>query len=419
MKKILIIDDCPTVLRALEIGVLSLNNNIEILSANTYAQASDIIRYNQDKIYAAIVDLNLPDCESGKAALLTNSHKIPTIVLTGTDNKDLESLLVKKDILDYIQKDSINSIQYTINFVTRIIRNNETTAIVIDDSKISRKIFRDDLEKLRINVLEACSAKEALKIIKENDKKISLALIDYYMPEMDGVELTKILREKYQKDILSIIAISGTDDESVLTKFIRAGANDFLTKPYKFAELNVRIHSNLDILELFQKTKELANQDFLTGLYNRRYFFESSKRIIKKSLRKNNKLALMILDIDFFKKINDKYGHDIGDKALQEVATIFSQTLRDTDLVARFGGEEFCILVDDITFDNAKLLAEKIRSNFEINNIKLKEVFLQYTVSIGMVHGRIENLDTAFKLSDTALYKAKNSGRNKVVSLQI
>ncbi|MEA2099329.1 MAG: diguanylate cyclase [Campylobacterota bacterium] len=419
MKKILIIDDCPTILKAFEIKIVEANKDIQILSASTYSQANELIRQNKNKIYAAIVDLNLPDCKSGKAALLTNSHKIPTIVFTGTDDENLKSLLLKKDILDYIQKDSPDSIQYAIDFITRVIRNNTTTAIIVDDSKLSRQIFKTDLEKLRINVLEACDAQEALDIIKTNEKQISLVLIDYYMPNMDGVQLTKILRKKYKKDTLSIIAISGTEDETVLTKFIKAGANDFLAKPHKFEELNVRIHSNLDILELFQKTKDLANRDFLTGAYNRRYFFETCEAILKKNIKQKSNIALITIDIDNFKTINDNYGHNIGDIAIKEVIIILAKILKPSDLLARFGGEEFCILIEDITLKDAEILFEKIRLNFELNKIKLKEVFLKYTVSLGVAHGKIKNINDALKISDNALYEAKKQGRNRVIVHQV
>jgi len=419
MKKILIIDDCPTILKALETKIIEANEEINILSATSYAQANEIIRQNRDSIYAAIVDLNLPDCTSGKAALLTNSHKIPTIIFTGIDDKHLKSLLSKRDILDYIQKDSPESIQYAVNFITRIIRNNETIAMIIDDSELSRKTFRTDLEKLRLNVIEANDPQEALEIIKNSKEHISLVLIDYYMPKMDGVALTKILRKKYKKDTLSIIAISGTEDETVLTKFIKAGANDYLSKPYKFEELNVRIHSNLDILELFQKTKDLANKDFLTGTYNRRYFFDVTKKIIKNNLRDDKSIALLTLDIDFFKKINDSYGHAIGDIALKNIKTVLDETLNPEDLVSRFGGEEFCILVENLSLEETKELSEKIRLNFEKAVMELDEIVLNYTVSLGVAYGKIVDIDNALKISDSALYEAKDNGRNQVVLREI
>ncbi len=415
MKKILLIDDSKTILKVLELEILKITQDVEILLASSYAQANSIIRDNRNDIYAAIVDLSLPDCKDGKAALLTSAHKIPTIVLTGSEDESLKDLLMKKDILDFIKKDSPNNIKYAASFVKKIIRNYDTTALVVDDSRFFRRMFREDLEKLHINVLEAKDGKEALEIIGSTKKKISLILTDYYMPNMDGIELTVKLRELYDKDSLAIIALSATENSYALSEFIKAGANDFLAKPHKFVELNVRVQSNLDILELFQKTKDLANRDFLTGSYNRRYFFDASKAIVEKNIRKNQDIAVATLDIDHFKRVNDTYGHDIGDVAIQEVVAVLNKNIRISDLVARFGGEEFCVLLEDISFDDTKALFEKIRLNFQENEITIKDVTLKYTVSIGVAYGKSKDINKMLKVSDEALYEAKESGRNRVV----
>ena len=415
MKKILLIDNSPTILKTLEFAISSNLNKIEILLAHNYTEASNIIRHNRGDIYVAVVDLCLPDCSDGKAVLLTSSHNIPTIVLSGSIDNNLKTLMLKKDVLDFVDKNSKNSIKYVTEFVKKMIRNYDTTALVVDDSKLFRKAFRDDLEKLHINVLEASDGKEAIDVIKTTDKQISLILTDYNMPNMDGIELTHHLREKYDKDTLSIIAISATDNKHALAEFIKAGANDFITKPHSFEELNVRIHSNLDVLDLFQKTKDLANKDYLTGAYNRRYFFEASEAIIDKNLRKDKDIAVATLDIDHFKNVNDTYGHDVGDIAIKEIVTVLNKSLRASDLVARFGGEEFCILIEDISKKDMKELFEKIRLNFEKNEIRFKEVVVKYTVSLGVAYGKSDDINEMLKISDNALYEAKDTGRNKVV----
>jgi len=415
MKKILLIDDSTTILQSLELMISSVVEDVEILLAHTYTEANSLIRHNRDEIYAAVVDLALPDCSDGKAVLLTSSHKIPTIILSGTKNNDLKALILKKDVLDFVDKNSNNSIRYVAEFVKKIIRNYDTTALVVDDSRLFRKAFKDDLEKLHINVLEACDGKEALDIIENTEKKISLILTDYNMPNMDGIQLTSILREKYNKDSLSIIAISATDDKHALTEFLKVGANDFISKPHSFEELNVRVHSNLDVLDLFQKTKDLANKDYLTGAYNRRYFYDTSKAIVAKNFRKNKQIAVATLDIDNFKNVNDTYGHDVGDVAIKDIVTVLNKHLRESDLVARFGGEEFSILLEDISKKDMKILFEKIRLSFEENEINVNNISLKYTVSLGIAYGISDNIDEMLKISDNALYEAKDSGRNKVV----
>ena len=414
MKKILIIDDSKTILNLLKNEVINTIKNAEVLLASSFKEANKVIRNCGGDVFVAVVDINLPDCKDGDAVLLTSSHHIPTIVLTGRDDETLKSLLLKKDVLDYVLKDSAKSIKYVANFVKKIVRNYDTTALVVDDSNLFRKAFRNDLEKLHINVITANDGQEALDIMSSTKENISLILTDFNMPKVDGVELTLKLREKYDKDTLAIIALSASDDENILSDFIKAGANDFVTKPHKFTELNVRVNANLDTLDLFQKTKDLANKDFLTGSYNRRYFFEAGEAILDKNDRKEKEIAVATLDIDHFKKVNDTYGHDVGDVAIQEIAKILNKNLRTSDLSARFGGEEYCILLEDISIDDTQVLFEKIRSNFENNEINIKDLSLKYTVSLGIAYGKAKDLDEMIKVSDEALYEAKESGRNKV-----
>ena len=415
MKKVLLIDDSRTILTSLQTEILAICMDIEILLATSYTEANQLIRRNKDTILAAVVDLHLPDCEVGQAAQLTNAHSIPTIILTESEDKELKSLLLKKDVLDYVSKTNYESIKYAASFIKKIVRNSETIALVVDDSKVSRVLFEEALKMLHIKVLLAEDGQEALDIMESTDEKISLILTDYNMPNLNGIELTSKLRETYSRDTLAIIALSASDDVSVLADFIKAGANDFLQKPHKFEELNVRINSNLDLLDLFQKTKDLANKDYLTGSYNRRYFFEASEAILVKNTRKEQAVAVATLDIDNFKMVNDTHGHDIGDVAIQEIAKILKQSLRVSDLSARFGGEEYCILLEDISIEDTKTLFEKVRLGFEENEIVIEDLVLKYTVSLGVAYGMSNDINQLIKVSDEALYEAKDTGRNKVV----
>ncbi len=416
MKKILLVDEDLATLSALTIEIKRHVSNIEILAAPTYREANNIIRHNQNDIFAAVVNIELPDCEDGQAVMLTSSHHIPTIVLSKQDNEVLKHLMGKKNILDNIFTTNPNFIAYAMSFVKKVLRNYKETILLVDDSKLFREAFKNDLHKLQFNVIEAIDGKDAFDIMASpQGESISVVLTDYNMPNMDGIELTMRLRERFQKDTLAIIAISATEDVDALTQFIKAGANDFISKPHQFEELNVRINANLDVLDLFKEAKNLANRDFLTGAYNRRYFFEASSAIVNKNHRKNTPIAVATIDIDNFKAINDAYGHDIGDIAIKEVVTVLHKSLRKSDLVARFGGEEFCILLEDISEENALALFDKLRKNFKFNDIELKDIIVNYTVSIGISYGLSNDIDEMLKVSDDALYEAKASGKDTVV----
>ena len=413
MKKVLVVDDSSTILALLK-SELSKHENIQAFYAKTYKDAMRLIRENQGNFHAALLDLNLPDAQNGEIVRLANSHHIPAVVLSASMDQELKESILKKDVVDFVLKADPASIEFAVNAIHRTLKNYDTTILIVDDSATYRQAISDSLKRIHLNIVEAKDGQEALDILDTN-KNISLIITDYEMPKLNGLELVHKVRQKYKKDELSIIAVSSVDKKEIITKFLRYGANDFLNKPFSSDEIITRINSNLELLDLFTQVKEMANRDFLTGLYNRRYFFSTAKPIFLKTKRKESKIVLAMIDIDMFKNINDNYGHDVGDICIKEVKNILNSNLRESDLIARFGGEEFCILLEDISLEDTETLFNKIRKSFESNSIKIDNTTIQYTVSIGVKYGLSNSLEEMIKLSDEALYEAKESGRNRVV----
>ncbi len=409
----LVVDDSKTVLTLLK-SELQQHDTIEPIFVQSHKEAMQKIREHKGNIQAAILDYNLPDAPNGEVVLLANSHQIPSVILTGTLDEKVKDLILKSNVVDFILKDDPTSIHSAINSIKRILKNYETTVLIVDDSAVYRKALSSSLKKMHLKVIEAEDGKEALDIINSEKHDISLVITDYEMPRMDGVQLTFSLREKYNKDKLGIIAISASENEDTISKFLKFGANDFINKPFTHNEVVTTVNSNLELLDLFDQIKNLANKDFLTGAYNRRYFFDSGTAIFLKEKRKKKALAVAMLDIDKFKNINDTYGHDVGDVAIKEIKRILDETLRKSDLMARFGGEEFCILLEDISLENTHKLFEKIRERFESNIIDIGGKTISYTVSIGIQFGLSDSLEEMIRLSDKALYFAKENGRNQV-----
>ena len=417
MKKVLIVDDSEMLISLVKLEIKK-HTDIDAYYAQTYQEANDLIRHNQGEFKAALLDISLPDAPNGEIVKLANACKIPAVILAASMSQKLKDSMMKKDIVDLILKDDLGSFKFAVNSLQRALRNYDTTILIVDDSRLYRQTLTKSLSHIHLNVMEAGNGKEALEIIKENPQ-IALVITDYEMPKMDGIALTYELRQLYQKDELAIIAMSALDKEDVVSGFLRVGANDFINKPFTHSEVVTRINANLDLIDLFQTLKDLANKDFLTGMFNRRYFFDSGVAIFKKNQRKVSPVAVGMIDIDKFKNINDTYGHDVGDDAIKEIKKILDKNLRDSDLVSRFGGEEFCILLEGITLDNLQKLFEKIRAAFELNSIKTNDVEISYTISTGICFGLMDTLDDMIKLSDEALYEAKITGRNKVIIKEV
>jgi diguanylate cyclase (GGDEF)-like protein len=266
-------------------------------------------------------------------------------------------------------------------------------------------------------VLEAADGEAGLAMLDANPD-IRLTIVDEEMPGMKGHEFTRRLRARHARDHLAIIGISGTSDASLVPRFLKSGANDFLHKPFSREEFFCRVSQNIDQLELIGTLQDLATRDFLTGLPNRRHFLSECHALLPNTLGRQQAVTAAIVDIDHFKHINDTYGHEAGDLALKAVAQTIAQHAGAQDLVARFGGEEFCALVPYLGEGEAVEYFESLRQRIEALRVDVGGQVLRMTVSIGVFRTRFpgQTLNHLLSEADRRLYLAKAGGRNRVVS---
>jgi len=384
--------------------------------ASSRNEVNALISENPGRFSVAIVDLNLPDAPNGEALPDVIAANIPAIVLTGAYGEDMRQQMVNYGVVDYVVKSSgISSYQYVADLVGRIHKNRSTKVLIIDDSQSLSNLLAFQLGIQRLNVLIAHTAAEGLEILsKESD--IRLVFLDYNLPDMDGFEVCQKIRAQRGKDEMAIIGISGTESERISSRFLKSGANDFLSKPFGYEELLCRVNQNLEILDQIEIIRDVASRDYLTRLYNRRYFFEQGIPVYEKAIKKARPLSAAMMDIDFFKKVNDMQGHDGGDEALRHIAVILSGMFPDV-LVARFGGEEFCILMP-FEKEQAHKRLEKFRKKIADSPVKTDKYNFSYTVSIGFTDIPGEDIDNMLAIADMGLYEAKKNGRNQVVYSQ-
>ncbi len=277
---------------------------------------------------------------------------------------------------------------------------------------MSRKQITKNLKTHLYEVLEAEDGQQALDII-HSTPEIKLVITDYNMPIMDGFELVKKVRKEADKNSLVIIGLSSQDSGGLSAKFIKNGANDFLTKPFSHEEFHCRILHNIETMEHVETMEHIANHDYLTDLPNRRYFYAQSEAKLMQAQKNNIPTSLAMIDIDHFKKINDNYGHDAGDAALKDLANLIRQAF-ERFIFARTGGEEFCILLVGLDPSKAARLLENFRAVVEDHIIMLDSASITLTFSAGIASGADRSLDELINEADRYLYNAKAEGRNQI-----
>ena len=249
----------------------------------------------------------------------------------------------------------------------------------------------------------------------EQHPDVKLLITDYNMPGMDGFEFTKAVRAKFPKNRLAIIGVSAHGGNVLSARFLKSGANDYLTKPFTSEELYCRVTHNVELLEHMEAIQRLSDTDPLTGLFNRRYFFEVVSKLLAQARREELPCCVAMLDVDLFKKINDTYGHDGGDAVLKHLGNLLRRRFRESDVVARMGGEEFCVFASSMDPEYAGEIFEQVRHTVETTPILVGKRMVQCTLSIGLCRERLDSVDAMIKAADEKLYEAKQTGRNKVV----
>jgi len=274
------------------------------------------------------------------------------------------------------------------------------------------------LGKWGYEVLLSCDGQEAWEILRAPESP-SLVISDWMMPCMSGLELCRRIREAETSNYIYFIILTAKEKKEDVVEALSAGADDYLVKPFDQEELKYRGRIVKRILDLEQRILELASTDFLTGVLNRRAFIERMEQEMHRAIREETHLSLILADIDFFKKINDEYGHNAGDLVLRMFTEGISESLRPYDFVGRYGGEEFLVCLPGANESQAKLVAERMRKRTEEMIVTLPEAqgSVQITASFGVtsrVMGSEETLISMTRKADDAMYTAKREGRNRV-----
>ena len=350
-KRLLLVEDTPVIAKLQSVIAERAGYIVDV--AGSKAEAARLLSNQQYD--CAVVDYLLPDANEGEAIDVVLAANLQTIVMTAQLNNAVRENIQKKPIVDYITKENHQSYHYLEKRLISLIRNRHIKVLVVDKDPASNQRMCALLTRQAYKVLSARGAKEALALLEQHD--IAAVITDNELSTLNGNELCALIREKYSPDEVIVIGISTAEKPNLSARFLKNGANDFLRKPFNEEEFNCRVNINLDLAEQFEQVRRQANEDALTGLANRRYFFHKAKQAMKVAEQQALPVNVAMMDLDKFKSINDTYGHSSGDEVLKQLASLMTEFFEGHE-VARLGGEEFAVLFDP----TAKLTAEQVES---------------------------------------------------------
>jgi diguanylate cyclase (GGDEF)-like protein len=298
--------------------------------------------------------------------------------------------------------------------------------LVADDDAVSREYVSSLLRTHGMTVEAVEDGHRA--VARARDMQLDLVLLDIIMPGMDGLDSCRLIKSITQDTFLPVVLLTAKTDTDSRVSGLRIGADDYVCKPFDERELLARVNNLLRIKRMHdhvsnakQRLATLAVQDELTQLYNYRYLHSRLNEEFKRAERYREPLACVMIDIDHFKHVNDRRGHDVGDDVLREVALRLTQAVREIDVVARYGGEEFLLVLPSTNFSGALSVADRVWRAIGNSPIALQARSENVTASMGVAvypSRDIKNKDQLLKAADRALYQAKNEGRDRICVFQ-
>ena len=295
--------------------------------------------------------------------------------------------------------------------------------LIAEDDLVSAKILQKNLVNWDYEVVLASTGAAAWQALQDGD--LRLAILDWMMPGMDGVEVCRQIRRRKKYKYTYIILLSAKDRKPDIIMGLSSGADDYMTKPVNFLELRARLKTGKRIIELEDKLlftqnqlKGIASRDGLTKIWNRTEIVRFLNEELERGRREKTPTGVMMLDIDHFKRINDAYGHSVGDLALLKVVSRLKGKVRKSDKLGRYGGDEIIIILPNCPQAEVKKVGERLRQAVGRRRIKTELNTIPITISVGCSTSDMPGNSTSEKLiktADRALLKAKELGRNSVV----
>jgi diguanylate cyclase (GGDEF)-like protein len=298
--------------------------------------------------------------------------------------------------------------------------------LVADDDGVATTILSNTLTRLGIEVAVVHDGDAAWQHLN-SEQPPSIAILDWMMPNIDGIELCRRVRSTPHLAHMYIILLTGRDSREDLVTGLKAGADDYMIKPIDVEEFRARMgvglrvaklqqslaHTVTDLLATRDHLARLASTDVLTGVYSRRWWFDLAAKEFSRSRRYDRTFSLLMTDLDWFKRVNDTFGHEVGDGVLRQFGAMLRQECRQSDVIGRLGGEEFALLLPETTLEAAQTMATRITEGCRSLVTDASAVRCSCSIGVTEVRPDDEDLDSVLKRADRALYEAKRAGRDR------
>ena len=446
---ILVVDDLEQNVKLLEAKLLS--EYYTVITANNGIKALEALE--QNKIDLVLLDVMMPEMDGFEACRQIKSHPktthIPIVMVTAlsdiTDRvRGLEAgadEFLTKPINDIALFSRVKSLTRMKAIIDELTLRNKTSAelggnviefkdsfadckiLILDDDLIQAKNLKSYLSDITDQIYGLSSPDE---IDSFTSFSPDLVIISCQMDVDDPLRIGVMLRSMANFKNASLMLLAEEDNIPMVMKGMDIGFNDYFIYPVDKSELQARVKTQLrkkqyqdDLRTELEESVDLSTKDGLTGLYNRRYFDIHIKQMVENSIETKQQMCIMMFDIDYFKEVNDTYGHPAGDAVLKTLSSVMKSSFRVTDLISRYGGEEFVVLLNNIDLAMGLTIAEEVRKKIEGTNfiIQNQETPLKKTTSIGVAEYIYEeSIEDLISRVDKALYEAKETGRNKVVA---
>jgi two-component system cell cycle response regulator len=450
--RVLVVDDVPANVKLMEARLSA--EYFDVITASNGLQALGICERAECDI--VLLDVMMPDMDGFEVCRRLKSnpttHHIPVVMVTALDQpsdrvRGLEAGaddFLTKPVTDVVLVSRVRSLS-RLKMVTDELRLRALTSkeigiespereALVELGKNGRILIVDDRESSYERIVSTLSSEHTVGVetnpsdalFNAADGNYDLLIVSLGLKEFDGLRLCSQVRSLERTRNVPILAVAEADNNARLVRGLEIGVNDYLIRPIDKNEMLARVRTQIKkkryterLRDNVQMKIEMAITDALTGLFNRRYMETHLTTLVEQAAARGKPIAVLVVDIDFFKAVNDTHGHDAGDDVLREFALRIRKSIRNIDLACRYGGEEFVIVMPETDMAVATMVAERLRRRIATEPFAIQQGTsnLEVTISIGIaaLNDATDNAATILKRADTALYRAKRDGRNRVV----